>query len=149
MPRNPRNPRPSAGAAATVAAAAPELENTGNERVAVPMPSGIAWPVMKRYQALFILVAHAEVRSRGDAGKLSVKEQETVILDSYKNHVRLWYRDDADLLNTPNFPQCPAALKRVGGENDVVVTSSTACSAPRKLETTRSLGRLCCERQQA
>ena len=146
MPRNPRNPRPSAGAAATVAAAAPELENTGNERVAVPMPSGIAWPVMKRYQALFILVAHAEVRSRGDAGKLSVKEQETVILDSYKNHVRLWYRDDADLLNTPNFPQCPAALKRVGGENDVVnsmlsttQTGNNAFSGPSLLRKAASL----------
>ncbi len=106
-----------------VAAATSDSEHAGAARVAVPMPSGIAWPIMKRYQALFILVAHAEVRSRGDAGKLSVKEQEAVILESYKNHVRLWYRDDADLQNSsPNFPQCPQALKRVGGgtEDDIL-----------------------------
>jgi len=75
---------------------------------------------MKRYQALFILVAHAEVRSRGDAGKLSVKEQEKVILESYKNHARLWYRDDSTLLESPNFPHCPQNLKRVGSEDDIV-----------------------------
>ncbi len=106
------------------AAAAPDSasENAGAARVAVPMPSGIAWPIMKRFQALFILVAHAEVRSRGDAGKLSVKEQEAVILESFKSHVRLWYRDDADLLNSsPNFPQCPQALKRVGTGTDTDV----------------------------
>ncbi len=86
----------------------------------VTMPTGIAWTVMKRYQNLFILVAHSEVRSRGDGGTLSTKQQETVMLESYKSHVRLWYRDDANLLDTPNFPSCPDNLKRVGNEEDVV-----------------------------
>jgi hypothetical protein len=102
--------RPAASAPATPAAAPRE----------VPMPAGIALSVMKRYQALFMIVAHSEVRSRGDQGTLSTKQQETVILDSYKNHIRLWYRDDSDLVGTPNFPRCPDALKRVGNEDAVV-----------------------------
>ena len=108
----------AAPAASSQGASAPSAAGPAAPRVT--MPSGIAWTVMKRYQNLFILVAHSEVRSRGDGGTLSTKEQERVMLESYKNHVRLWYRDDATLLDTPNFPPCPANLKRVGSEEDVV-----------------------------
>ena len=128
-PRGRPTPATAASAAAAVASSAPapaavvegnqssqsDPPSAGPAQRGVPMPSGIAWPIMKRYQALFILVAHAEVRSRGDAGKLSVKEQETVILQSFKSHVRLWYRDDQALLDSSqHFPPCPVALKRVG-----------------------------------
>lgn len=78
------------------------------------MPRNVAMPIIKRYQALFIIVAHSEVRQSGSGGTLSTREQESLLEQSYKRHLRLWYNDDATLLQNPNFPACPPQMKAVG-----------------------------------
>ena len=98
--------------AAAAAAAALGAEDAA-ELPAI-MPRNVAMPVIKRYQALFLCVAHSEVRQSGTMGTLSTRDQETTLEESYKRHLRLWYADSATLLQNANFPVCPAAMKAVG-----------------------------------
>jgi hypothetical protein len=86
------------------------------------MPRNVAMTVIKRYQALFLFVAHSEVRQSGTGGTLSTREQETILEESYKRHLRLWYADSATLLENANFPVCPAAMKAVGSVDVFVRT---------------------------
>jgi hypothetical protein len=103
-------------------ASRPTSEDAGSAEPAAIMPRNVAMPVIKRYQALFLCVAHSEVRQSGTGGTLSTREQETIIEESYKRHLRLWYADSATLLQNTNFPVCPPAMKAVGSVDVFVRT---------------------------
>jgi hypothetical protein len=82
----------------------------------------MTWFEIRQFQNLFVAIAFAEIRQRGDAGTLSVAEQRTQIVIAYKRAIVLWYRDDATLNSITNFPACPQAIRSVGSE--VVATRS-------------------------
>ena len=62
---------------------------------------------LAKFQYLFIVIAHTEIRQRGT---LSVADQQRGILKAYKRNIRLWYRNDATLTSVPNLPVCTFPL---------------------------------------
>jgi hypothetical protein len=77
----------------------------------------MAFSHLRRFQNLFIVVAHSEVRQRG---LLSVAEQQRLLMEAYVRNIRIWYNQDATLLSVPNMPVCPASIAALGSQAAVV-----------------------------
>jgi hypothetical protein len=95
--------------------------------------------VIKQYQALFILMAQAEVRQRGNQGTMSVAQQQTHILESYKRLVTLWFNEDSTVCSHTNMPSCPMALRNLGSARSVVRAMLATCSNGRRCHTGETL----------
>jgi hypothetical protein len=105
-------PRSRAASAATAAAGASAPASIDPEDADLHFEGPVVMPRMNRsnlakFQYLFIVISHNEVRQRGT---LSVAEQQRLILAAYKRNIRLWYRNDATLISTPNLPVCAFPL---------------------------------------
>jgi hypothetical protein len=123
-----RSRAPSATAAVPSAAAPSDSSNPAPEapssqlagaETAAAMPR-MSWFDIRQYQKLFIAVAHAEIRQRGEAGTLGTSEQCTHIVTAYKRALALWYRDDTTLNSIANFPMCPQSLRDLGSETAAI-----------------------------
>jgi hypothetical protein len=99
----------------------------------------MAFHVLKSYQTLFIMMAQAEVRQRGNQGNMSAVEQQVAFLDAYRRIVTLWFRDDAQISRVPNMPPCPAALRNLGSEASVVRAMLATTSTGNRSHTGESL----------
>jgi hypothetical protein len=122
-------PRASAAAAAA----------TGPDEIPDFAMPATPFYTIKQYQALFILMAQAEVRQRGTQGTLSVAQQQTHLLESFKRYITLWYRDDATVCNQTNMPSCPNALRNLGSEQSVVRAMLATCGNGRRCHTGETL----------
>jgi hypothetical protein len=115
----------------------------GGDADANPDPSfhmpPMAFNVLKSYQTLFIMMAQAEVRQRGNQGALSAVDQQVAFLDAYKRIVTLWFRDDAQISRIPNMPPCPQALRNLGSEASVVRAMLATTSTGNRSHTGESL----------
>jgi hypothetical protein len=121
----PPRPRPAAPRAPAAAAAS---SNDSSQPAPAPAaaPASESDPVvmprmnistLKKFQLLFIAISHNEVRQRGT---IPVADQQRYLLAAYQRNVRLWYRDDATLMQMENMPACPLSIKAVGSEDAVV-----------------------------
>ena len=108
-------PPPAAAAAASVDPNGLASDATDAEP-AVMMPR-MNISTLKKFQNLFIVLSHNEVRQRG---VIPAADQQRLILEAYQRNVRLWFRDDATLLQMENMPSCPQSIKALGSENAVV-----------------------------
>ena len=108
-------PPPAAAAAASVDPNGLALDATDAEP-AVMMPR-MNISTLKKFQNLFIVLSHNEVRQRG---VIPAADQQRFLLEAYQRNVRLWFRDDATLLQMENMPSCPQSIKALGSENAVV-----------------------------
>jgi hypothetical protein len=99
----------------------------------------MAFHVLKSYQTLFIMMAQAEVRQRGNQGTLSAVEQQVAFLNAYKRIVALWSRDDAQISRIPNMPPCPQALRSLVSEASVVRAMLATTSTGNRIHTGESL----------
>ena len=129
------------GSATEAAVAAAPMQNDasqGNDDAGFRMPA-MSFHNVKQYQALFVLIAHSEVRQRGTAGTLSTEEQRLAIMDAYKRAITLWYRDDATICSVRNMPSCPDSLRHLGSEPRVVRALLATTSTGNRSNTGASL----------
>jgi hypothetical protein len=132
-----RRPAPSAvqplgGAEDDAGAAAEEVQ----------MPA-MSFHILKQYQCLFMMMAAAEVRQCGSAGTLSVAEQSTRLLESYKRYVGLWFRGDATLMAHRHMPTCPRALTALGSQETAVRVMLATTSRGTRVHTGVSIREKC------
>jgi hypothetical protein len=80
------------------------IHSAGAGDLTISMPTNLAYPEIKKYQALMIMMAQVDMRAQGD---LSVTEQRTHLHDTMRSIVARWVASDSHLLAIPGVPACP------------------------------------------